>query len=247
MSFQDIQYPAIDPVTGVPEIDPETRRPAAEATTVFSEDVGQIFLVATLESLPPGSEIEVRWLSSRLSEPLYVSTFTGSGVHALVAKLLPGAQPIHKATIIPRGQSLGMVSFLTDERRSVPESRLRAHLATALGGCCAETLIFEERTTGAQADYKQVTVLARSMVCDWGMSEVLGPVSLGGENDEVFLGREFTRARRFSERTAETIDQEIHKLVTEAENTASGLLADHVEQLHALAAALLACVSRPAM
>ncbi len=159
--------------------------------------------------------------------------------HALVAKLLPGAQPIHKATIIPRGQAMGMVSFLADERRSVTETRLRAHLATALGGCCAESLVFKERTTGAQADYKQVTALARSMVCEWGMNERLGRLALGGEGEEVFLGREFTRTRLFSEKTAETIDQEIHDLVAAAERTAAELLAAHEEQLHSLARALL--------
>ncbi len=159
--------------------------------------------------------------------------------HALVAKLLPGAQPIHKATIIPRGQAMGMVSFLTDERRSVSETRLRAHLATALGGCCAESLIFNERSTGAQGDYKQITALARSMVCDWGMNKSLGPLSLSGRDDEVFLGKDFTRTRMFSERTAETIDQEIRDLIAEAENTARTLLAENREKLETLAQALL--------
>jgi len=159
--------------------------------------------------------------------------------HALVAKLLPGAPPIHKATIIPRGQAMGMVSFLADERRSVTESRLRAHLATALGGCCAETLIFNERSTGAQGDYKQVTTLARSMVCDWGMNKKLGPLSLGGEEDEVFLGKEFTRTRNFSERTAQAVDQEIRELVLEAEKTATDFLAENEDKLHDLALALL--------
>ena len=159
--------------------------------------------------------------------------------HALVATLLPGAQPIHKATIIPRGQAMGMVSFLADERRSVTETRLRAHLATALGGCCAESLVFNERSTGAQGDYKQVTALARSMVCEWGMNKNLGPLSLGGADDEVFLGKEFTRTRNFSERTAEAVDQEIRDLVFEEEKTASELLSTNEDKLHLLAQALL--------
>ncbi|MFA6109737.1 MAG: ATP-dependent zinc metalloprotease FtsH [Candidatus Latescibacterota bacterium] len=159
--------------------------------------------------------------------------------HALVAKLLPGAQPIHKATIIPRGQAMGMVSFLADERRSITETRLRAHLATALGGCCAEKLIFSERSTGAQGDYKQVTALARSMVCDWGMNRALGPLSLGGEDDEIFVGREFTRRRAFSDHTAEAIDQEVRELVLDAERVATELLRQHEDRLRLLAGALL--------
>ena len=159
--------------------------------------------------------------------------------HAIVAKLLPGAQPIHKATIIPRGQTMGMVSFLADERHSVSETRLRTHLATALGGCCAESLIFKERSTGAQGDYKQVTALARSMVCEWGMSKQLGPLSFGNEEEEVFLGKEFARTRNFSEQTAQAIDQEIRDLVLAAEETAAGLLEKNQDKLHALAHALL--------
>jgi cell division protease FtsH len=159
--------------------------------------------------------------------------------HALVAKLLPGAPPIHKATIIPRGQTMGMVSFLSDERRSITESRLRAHLATALGGCCAENLIFDERSTGAQGDYKQVTSLARSMICEWGMNKKIGPLSLGGADEEVFLGKEFSRTRNFSEQTALVIDDEIRDLVIKAQETATELLRFNVEQLHLLAEALL--------
>ena len=159
--------------------------------------------------------------------------------HALVATLLPEAQPIHKATIIPRGQAMGMVSFLADERRSVTETQLRAHLATALGGCCAESLIFNERSTGAQGDYKQVTALAHSMICDWGMNKNLGPLSLGGDDQEIFLGKEFGRARNISERTAEAIDQEIRDLVLDAERIAAELLAENQAKLEGLAQALL--------
>ncbi|MFH1570187.1 MAG: ATP-dependent zinc metalloprotease FtsH [Gemmatimonadota bacterium] len=158
--------------------------------------------------------------------------------HALVAKLIPGAPPINKAVIVPRGQTMGMVSFLSEERHSVTESKLKAHLATALGGCCAESIVFGERSTGAQADYKQVTSLSRSMVCDWGMNKSLGPLSLGGEEDEVFLGKEFARTRNFSEQTAETIDREIRELVMEAERRATEVLDSNRGKLEALAAAL---------
>ena len=141
--------------------------------------------------------------------------------HALVAKRLAGGPSIGKATIIPRGQAMGMVSFLADERRSLTETRLKGHLATALGGCVAEKLVFSERSTGAQGDYQQVTKMARSMVCDWGMNETIGPLALGGDDDEVFLGKELARNRQISEETAQIVDREIRKLVGEAEEEAA--------------------------
>lgn len=159
--------------------------------------------------------------------------------HALVAKSIKGGPAIGKATIIPRGQAMGMVSFLADERRSLTETRLKAHLATALGGCVAEKLIFAERSTGAQGDYQQVTGLARSMVCDWGMNEELGPLALGSGDDQVFLGKEFTRGRHISEETAQTIDREIRTLVVAAEEKATQILVDNNDKLLALARALL--------
>jgi cell division protease FtsH len=160
--------------------------------------------------------------------------------HALVAKSIKGGPTIGKATIIPRGQAMGMVSFLADERRSLTETRLKAHLATALGGCAAEKLVFAERSTGAQGDYQQVTRLARSMVCDWGMNEELGPLSLGSGDEEVFLGKEFGRSPHLSEETSQTVDREIRKLVVEAEETALRILGENEDKLHSLARALLA-------
>ncbi len=160
--------------------------------------------------------------------------------HALVAKSIKGGPAIGKATIIPRGQAMGMVSFLADERRSLTETRLKAHLATALGGCVAEKLVFAERSTGAQGDYQQVTRLARSMVCDWGMNEELGPLSLGGGDAEVFLGKEFGHSPHMSEETSQTVDREIRKLVVAAEETALRILGENEDKLHSLARALLA-------
>ena len=159
--------------------------------------------------------------------------------HALVAKSLKGGPSIGKATIIPRGQAMGMVSFLADERRSLTETRLKAHLATALGGCVAEKLIFDERSTGAQGDYQQVTGLARSMICEWGMNENLGPLALGGSDNEVFLGKDFNRNQHISEETAQVVDREIRTLVVQAEKQASTILSGNTDKLHALARALL--------
>ncbi|HJP33136.1 MAG TPA: ATP-dependent zinc metalloprotease FtsH [Candidatus Latescibacteria bacterium] len=159
--------------------------------------------------------------------------------HALAAKMTPGAPPINKAVIVPRGQTMGMVSFLAEERHSITESRLKAHLVTGLGGCCAESIVFGERSTGAQADYKQVTGLARSMVCDWGMNKDLGPLALGGDEEEVFLGKDFGRTRMYSEQTAQAVDGEIRDLVIEAEGRARDLLEARRKQLDDLTDALL--------
>ena len=159
--------------------------------------------------------------------------------HALAAKLTPGAPSINKAVIVPRGQAMGMVSFLADERHSVTETQLKAHLVTGLGGCCAESILFGERSTGAQADFKQVTALARKMVCDWGMNKDLGPLALGGDDEEVFLGKEFARSRAYSEQTAQSVDREIRDLIREAESRARELLEAHRQQLEDLSEALL--------
>ncbi|MEE3235313.1 MAG: ATP-dependent zinc metalloprotease FtsH [Candidatus Latescibacterota bacterium] len=159
--------------------------------------------------------------------------------HALVAKSVPESQKIGKATIIPRGQAMGVVSFLPDERRSMTETRLKSHLATALGGCCAERIIFSERSTGAQSDYKQVASLARSMVCDWGMNQELGPIALSNREEEVFLGKGFAQAGNLSEETTQIIDREIRRLVQEAETSATGILRNRIEDLHTIAKALL--------
>ena len=159
--------------------------------------------------------------------------------HALVAKSVPESQKIGKATIIPRGRAVGLVSFLPDERRSMTETRLKAHLATALGGCCAERIIFAERSTGAQSDYKQVASLARSMVCDWGMNQELGPIALSNRDEEVFLGKGFAQAGSLSEETTQIVDREIRSLVQEAEASASEILRNRIDDLHTIAKALL--------
>ena len=159
--------------------------------------------------------------------------------HALVAKSVPESQKIGKATIIPRGRAMGLVSFLPDERRSMTETRLKAHLATALGGCCAERIIFSERSTGAQSDYKQVASLARSMVCDWGMNQELGPIALSNRDEEVFLGKGFAQAGNLSEETTQIVDREIRRLVQEAEATATEILRNRIGDLHTIAKALL--------
>jgi cell division protease FtsH len=160
--------------------------------------------------------------------------------HALVAKLIPESDPLHKVTIIPRGQALGVTYTLPiDERHTYPQSYCEAILAKALGGRVAERLVFGEITTGGQQDYRMATGLAHQMVCDWGMSTKLGPIAYGSQSDEVFLGREMVQRRSYSDRVAEMIDDEIRNFVVKAETRAEKLLTENLDQVHLLAKALL--------
>ena len=160
--------------------------------------------------------------------------------HALVAKLVPESDPVHKVTIIPRGQSLGLTTYLPiDERHNYSRSYSDAVLTYALGGRVAEKIVFGEVSSGGQQDYKMATDLARRMVCDWGMSEKLGPISYGNRQDEVFLGREMAQRRDFSEKVAQIIDDEIRNFVLTAEERAESLLRENIAQVHVLADALL--------
>ncbi len=160
--------------------------------------------------------------------------------HALIAKLIPESDPVHKVTIIPRGRGLGLTTYLPiDERHTYPQSYCQARLAYTLGGRIAEDIVFGEITTGATNDYAQATELARRMVCDWGMSERLGPVAYGQKNEEIFLGRDLARRRDYSEKTAETIDDEVKRLIVEAMARAEELLRSNTDIMHRMAEALL--------
>jgi cell division protease FtsH len=160
--------------------------------------------------------------------------------HTLVAKLLPGTDPIHKVTIIPRGMALGVTQQLPeDDRYHYPKSYLMNRLAVALGGRVAEKQVFAEYSTGAQSDLKMVTDLAEKMVCQWGMSEKIGPVAFSRGEEHPFLGRKLAEEKSFSEEMAWRIDQEITALIREAEETAEGILAAQSAKLEALAQALI--------
>ncbi|HEY4729608.1 MAG TPA: ATP-dependent zinc metalloprotease FtsH, partial [Myxococcales bacterium] len=161
--------------------------------------------------------------------------------HALVAKLTEHNDPVHKVTIIPRGPALGLTQMLPKEdrlnwnRRSVLD-----RIAMSMGGRIAEELEFNEITSGAKSDIEHATKFARSMVCEWGMSDKLGPLAFGEEENEVFLGREFAqRSRNFSEATAIEIDAEVRKIVTEQYSRAKQLLIENKPALDRIAAALL--------
>jgi cell division protease FtsH len=160
--------------------------------------------------------------------------------HTLVARLTPGTDPIHKVTIIPRGRALGLTQQLPlDERHTYPKDYLMATLTVLLGGRAAEELVFQQYTTGAGNDLERATDLARKMVCNWGMSEELGPVTFGKREEHIFLGREFAQSKDFSEETARLIDGAIKNLVLTAANRARDLLTGHRAQLEALARGLL--------
>jgi cell division protease FtsH len=160
--------------------------------------------------------------------------------HALVAKLTPGSDPVHKVMIIPRGRALGLTHLLPiDERRIYQKSYLVGMLSYILGGRCAEKLVFGEVANGAADDLERATALARNMICEWGMSERLGPLTYGKKEEEIFLGREIAQHRDYSERTAELIDEEVKVLIESAERRADQILRENVEKLHALAHVLL--------
>ncbi len=168
-----------------------------------------------------------------------VTSYHESG-HVLVAKMLPEADPVHKVTIIPRGRALGVTTYLPmDEKHTYSKQYLEAMITYAFGGRAAEKLIFNELTTGAGNDIERASQLARKMVCEWGMSEKLGPLTYGAKEEEIFLGREVTRHRDFSEDTANVIDDEVKKIVSSCMKRAEKILSENIDKLHRLSNTLL--------
>jgi cell division protease FtsH len=160
--------------------------------------------------------------------------------HVLVARMIPEADPVHKVTIIPRGRALGVTSYLPiDEKHTYAKEYLEAMITYALGGRAAEKLIFNHYTTGAGNDIEKATNIARKMVCEWGMSEKLGPLSYGAKQEEIFLGREIQKHRDYSEKTAIEIDEEVRGIIRKAESRAEQILKDNIELLHKLSKELL--------
>jgi cell division protease FtsH len=159
--------------------------------------------------------------------------------HALVAKMLPGTDPIHKITIIPRGRALGITQQLPmDEKHTYPRRYLLNSIAILLGGRAAEELVLDDFTTGAGNDIERATDLARHMVCDWGMSP-MGPLSFGKKEEQIFLGRELAMHKDYSEETARKIDEEIARIVSEGYATAKNALSENLQTLHDLAEELI--------
>jgi cell division protease FtsH len=167
------------------------------------------------------------------------TAFHESG-HVLVSKLLPGSDPVHKVTIIPRGRALGVTSFLPiDEKHNYTKSYCEIIMTHMLGGRMAEWIILGQLSTGAGNDLERATELSRKMVCEWGMSDKIGPVAFGKKSEEIFLGREIAQHRDYSEQTAVLIDQEIKRIIHEADNRAEKLLRGNIGTLSRLAETLL--------
>ncbi|MCE5263189.1 MAG: ATP-dependent zinc metalloprotease FtsH [Deltaproteobacteria bacterium] len=160
--------------------------------------------------------------------------------HALVARMLPGTDPIHKVTIIPRGRALGLTQQLpVDEKHTYPREFLLNNIVILLGGRAAEELILKDFTTGAGNDIERATNLARKMVCEWGMSDQMGPLSYGKKEEQIFLGREFATHKDYSEETAQKIDKEVSRIVMSSYESAKKILSDHMDLLNRIAAELL--------
>ncbi|MCD6262754.1 MAG: ATP-dependent zinc metalloprotease FtsH [Deltaproteobacteria bacterium] len=162
------------------------------------------------------------------------------GGHVLVAKLLPNTDPIHKVTIIPRGRALGLTQQLPiDEKHTYPKEFLLNNMAILMGGRAAEEITLKQQTTGAGNDIERASDLARKMVCVYGMSDKLGPMTFGKQEEQIFLGKEISQHRDYSELTAQKIDEEVNRIVTESYDTAHKLLSDNLEILEKIAQSLL--------
>ncbi|HTN43747.1 MAG TPA: ATP-dependent zinc metalloprotease FtsH [Nitrospiria bacterium] len=160
--------------------------------------------------------------------------------HALVARMIPGTDPVHKVTIIPRGRALGLTMQLpTDDRYTFPREFLYNNIAILMGGRAAEEIVLNRITTGAGNDIERATDLARKMICEWGMSEKLGPLTFGKKDEEIFLGREIATRRDYSESTAIEIDNEVKRLVMDNYERAKNILRENIKALRAIAEALL--------
>ena len=175
-----------------------------------------------------------------LSEDEKKTTAYHEGGHALVANLLPKADPVHKVSIIPRGQALGVTMQLPlDDRHNYSKEYLESTLAVMMGGRVAELLFLHQMTTGASNDLERASKVARKMVCEWGMSDTFGSIALSDNGNEVFLGRELVQHKQYSEETARLIDAEVRKILQDAYNKAKRLLEENADVVHRLAAALL--------
>ena len=160
--------------------------------------------------------------------------------HTLVARMIPGTDPVHKVTIIPRGMALGLTQQLPERDKYMQSRKYTEDLISILmGGRVAEELIFGELTTGAGNDFERATDISRKMVCEWGMSEKMGPLTFGKKEEQIFLGREIAQHQDYSESTAVMIDEEVKRIVLKNYERAKNILSTHLESLHQIATALL--------
>jgi len=177
--------------------------------------------------------------SKVISEEDKRTTSYHEGGHALVARFLPHTDAVNKITIIPRGRAAGITWFLPEERDFKFKDQLQSELSVAFGGRAAEEIVFARISTGASNDIKQATDIAQKMVRNWGMSEVLGPLSYAKDEEHIFLGREIAQHRDYSEETAKKIDEEVKSLVRESYDNAKQVLEENLDILHALSDLLL--------
>jgi cell division protease FtsH len=211
-----------------------------EAALLAARKNGKSVGMADFEAAKDKVLMGVERKSLILSEEEKRTTAYHEAGHALVAKILPGTDPVHKVTIIPRGRALGLTMQLpTDDRYTFPREYLYNNIAILMGGRVAEELVLNYMTTGAGNDIERATDLARRMVCEWGMSEKLGPLTFGKKEQEIFLGREISQHRDYSEHTAIEIDNEVKRLVMENYERAKAIIQTHMKALRALAEALL--------
>ena len=160
--------------------------------------------------------------------------------HTLVGKFIPGSDPVHKVTIIPRGYALGLTQYLPlDEKHTWPREYILGSICIMMGGRVAEELVLHHMTTGAGNDIERATEMARKMVCEWGMSEKMGPLTFGKKEEMIFLGKEIATHKDYSEETAREIDSEVKAIVMECYNKATRILSERIDILHKLATALL--------
>jgi len=177
-----------------------------------------------------------------MSEEEKINTAYHEAGHAIIAALEPDADPLHKVTIIPRGMALGLTTQLPEgDRYTRTRAHLEAILKVLMGGRLAEEITFgsDKMTTGAGNDLERATELARKMVCEWGMSEKLGPLTFGRHEESIFLGKEFARHQDYSEATAVSIDEEVRRFVEHAYSSARRCIEDNRDALGAIAEALL--------
>ncbi|MBM9536955.1 ATP-dependent zinc metalloprotease FtsH [Desulfobulbus alkaliphilus] len=209
---------------------------ALMAARESKEEVTAVHLERAKDKVIMGTERKSMIISDREKE---ITAYHEAG-HALVARLLPGTDPIHKVTIIPRGRALGVTMQLpVDERYTHARGYLLNTIAILFGGRIAEKLVFNEITTGAGNDIERASELARKMVCEWGMSDELGPLSYGKKEEQIFLGREIAQHRDYSEQTARNIDAAVKQIIFEATEKVTNLLQENMAILKAIASELL--------
>ncbi|HEC24980.1 MAG TPA: ATP-dependent metallopeptidase FtsH/Yme1/Tma family protein [bacterium] len=168
-----------------------------------------------------------------------ITAYHESG-HTLVAKMIPDSDPIHKVTIIPRGMAMGLTQQLPiDEKHNYDEEYLLNEIIILLGGRTAEEITFHRMTTGASNDIERATDIARKMICEWGMSKKLGPITFGKKEEQIFLGREFAQHKDYSEYTAASIDEEVREIMSKSHETARKILTENIDILNDLSLKLI--------